>query len=88
MTRIKLSPEIPVMLKRMETLDFDRLIKIREKGRRERLCCKSLSTWFAWIVIRKCFCPAEICQWYREYNVNDDHITSLAIHCCKAKGLL
>lgn len=88
MARLKLAPEIPVMLERMNTLNYDRLAEIKEKGKTEHLYVKSLDRWFAWVVLRACFCPAEICNWYREYKANDDHITTLAIHCCKVKGLL
>lgn len=88
MARMKLEPEIPVMLERMEMLNLDRLAEIKEKGKTEHLYVKSFDRWFAWVVLRACFHPAEICQWYREYGVNDDHITSFAVYCCKAKGLL
>ena len=88
MARLKLAPEIPIMLERMNSLNMDRLSEIKAKGKAEHLYINNFTKWFAWVVLRACFCPAEICNWYRTYKANDDHITTLAIHCCKVKGLL
>ena len=88
MARLKLAPEIPVMLERINSLDMNRLSEIKAKGKTEHLYVKSFNRWFAWVVLRACFCPAEICNWYRTYKANDDQITTLAVHCCKVKGLL
>lgn len=39
---------------------------------------KNLETRIAWDLMHTTFTPSEICEWYKQYDCNDDHITTLA----------
>lgn len=39
---------------------------------------KDLKTRIAWDLLHATYTPSEICDWYEQYDCNDNHITTLA----------
>ena len=42
---------------------------------------KSLNVRIAWDIMRWRIGTSRMCDWYRKYECNDDHITTLALRC-------
>ena len=49
---------------------------VKESGEHKRLNFR-----IAWDIMRWRIGTSRMCDWYRKYNCNDDHITTLAL-CC------
>lgn len=85
---LKLESLVPETLRRMEQLNPERVMEVKETGKTKHLYTKNFEVWFANTVKYACYPPTEICEIYHKYSCDDSHITSLFIHCCKAKGWL
>lgn len=87
---LRLKELIPETLNRMNRLEQEKgletILKYRDEGLKNHWYVKDHTKWFANSVFHACFKANEICDLYRQYGCNDDHITSLAIECCKRKG--
>lgn len=47
---------------------------------------KILNVKIAWDIMRWRIGTSRMCDWYRKYECNDDHITTLALRCmCESK---
>ena len=47
---------------------------------------KILNVRIAWDIMRWRIGTSRMCDWYRKYECNDDHITTLALRCiCESK---
>ena len=83
---MKLEALIPETKRRMSQLDEARVLAVRDDGIARHLYVKDWRIWFAAFVRTTIYTPDEVCQMYREYGCNDEHIRSLIIHCCKKRG--
>jgi len=86
---MKLGMLVEETINRMETkINEENVLKFKENGILNHWYIKDPDIWFANAVIHAIYKPDEICEWYSKYSCNDNHITTLAIHCCKRKGWL
>ena len=84
---MKLAPLIPETIRRMETMiNETKLLEYLDKGKKHHLYIKNFNVWAAAICRDAIYKPGEICDMYEKYKCNDSHITTLIIHCMKAKG--
>ena len=85
---MKLKNILPIAIQRFEELKkHSNVIEYREKLRKFGNY-NQFDVRFAWDVGHAVFTTKEICNWYDEYECNDDHITSLFKAACKKTGLL
>lgn len=85
---LKLESLVPETLRRMKKLNPERVMEVKETGKRNHLYTRNFEVWFANTIKYACYTSSEICEMYRNYRCNDSHITSLFIHCCKVMGWL
>ena len=73
---MKLKNELPEMKNRFSAI----LEKIKEyaPALAARGSYNDFITRLSWDVLRACYKPAEICEWYEKYNCTDAHITTAA----------
>ena len=55
---------------------------VKESGEHKRLNFR-----IAWDIMRWRIGTSRMCDWYRKYECNDDHITTLALHCMRESKL-
>ena len=67
--KISLDSDLPDKLKK-------HIKAVKESGE-----CKRLNVRIAWDIMRWRIGTQRMCDWYRKYDCNDDHITTLAL-CC------
>ena len=48
---------------------------------------KRLNVIIAWDIMRWRIGTSRMCDWYRKYDCNDDHITTLALRCMRESKL-
>ena len=84
---MKLQAEYNNVKDRISHLDQTQIITYRDKLRQSGEY-KNFEIRFAWDLIRVAMGTNTICQWYKEYECNDSHITTLAIRVCKDLKLL
>lgn len=48
---------------------------------------KILNVRIAWDIMRWRIGTSRMCDWYRKYECNDDHITTLALRCMRESKL-
>lgn len=65
------------------SLDSDLLEKLKThiQAVKESGEYKILNVRIAWDIMRWRIGTSRMCDWYRKYDCNDDHITSLALRC-------
>ena len=85
---LKLICLVPETINRMNKLNENDILAFKAKGIINHWYVNDPERWFSYYVIRFCYNVNEICDWYKMYNCNDDHIISLGIYCCKKKGWL
>ena len=84
---MKLKELINPTLERMNTMIKEKeILEFKREGVTNHWYIKDPDIWFSSIVIHAIWKPNEICEWYKKYNCNDDHIRTLAVYCCKKKG--
>ena len=49
--------------------------------------CKMLNVRIGWDIMRWRIGTSRMCDWYRKYECNDDHITTLALRCMRESKL-
>lgn len=49
---------------------------------------KDFATWAANVLKNALFKPDEICEWYKQYDCNDTHITTVFKHFIKERGII
>ena len=55
---------------------------VKESGEYKRLNVR-----IAWDIMRWRIGTSRMCDWYRKYDCNDDHITTLALRCMSESKL-
>lgn len=78
--KMKLDPVYPEIVARMtyfkdKTKDSYPAYLAKVKAKHEY---HDLLTRVSWDVLRCCFTPAQLCDWYDQYNCNNTHITTAA----------
>lgn len=58
------------------------------EGKANHWYVKDFATWAANVLKNALFRPDEICEWYKLYDVNDTHITSVFKYFLKQKGAI
>ena len=70
------------------SLDSDLMEKLKThiQAVKESGGYKMLNVRIAWDIMRWRIGTSRMCDWYRKYECNDDHITTLALRCmCESK---
>lgn len=73
---MKLKALLPEVESRFKTIPAEVLTKHIAKVKADGKY-KDLTTRISWDLLHATFNPNEICDWYKQYNCNDDHITTL-----------
>ena len=85
---MKLKNILPIAIQRFEELKkHSNVIEYRENLRKSGNY-NQFDVRFAWDVGHAVFTTKEICNWYEDYDCNDEHITSLFKAACRKTGLL
>ena len=85
---MKLKNILPIAIQRFEELKkHSNVIEYREQLRKSGNYNK-FDVRFSWDVGHAVFTTKEICNWYEDYDCNDEHITSLFKAACRKTGLL
>ena len=71
------------------SLDSDLWEKLKNhiKVVKESSGYKMLNVRIAWDIMRWRIGTSRMCDWYRKYDCNDDHITTLALRCMRESKL-
>ena len=71
------------------SLDSDLLEKLKcnIKAVKESGECKRMNVRISWDIMRWRIGTSKMCDWYRKYGCNDDHITTLALRCLRDSKL-
>ena len=86
---MKLIDLVPETMRRMDKyIVGDKFRLFLSEGKRNHWYTKNYSRWAVAMCRDAIYHPVEICDIYRKYKCNDDHIYTLIHHCMKAKGWL
>lgn len=73
---MKLKALLPEIESRFKTIPEHTLVAhiagVKKSGK-----YKDLATRISWDLLHATFKPSEVCDWYKQYSCNDDHITTL-----------
>lgn len=71
------------------SLDSDLLEKLKThiQAVKESGGYKMLNVRIVWDIMRWRIGTSRMCDWYRKYDCNDDHITTLALRCMRESKL-
>lgn len=86
---MKLKAMIPETIERINKYIIkDKFILFLKEGKENHWYRKDLDRWGASMLKQAIYTPDEICEIYRKYDCNDDHIYTLIRHCMKETGII